>query len=254
MPEAQSPVITPRGMKIEPSAGAPFEAVRVAKSVLHTCRFAALATIDPLSGYPYTTVTNIAIEPDGTPFFFAARLTLHARNIEADNRISLTLAPFGKGDALTEPRLTLVGQAVLIGPEEMETAKAAYLARYPKSKLYLALPDTLLFRLKVEGVQINGGPARNASNITPSDIRTELSGAEDLVSAARDEISRLNAIKGEASRLATLAGKKAGTWKITSIDPDGIDLAASSDLARLWFSDRVETLNQLAKALNQDTN
>jgi len=253
MPEAQSPVITPRGMKIEPSAGAPFEAVRVSKTVLHTCRFAALATIDPVSGYPYTTVTNIAIEPDGTPFFFAARLTLHARNVEADNRISLTLAPFGKGDALTEPRLTLVGRAVLIGADEFETAKAAYLARYPKSKLYLSLPDTLLFRLQVEGVQINGGPARNASNITPDDLRTNLSGADALMAGAADEIKRLNAIRSEATRLASLAGKKASTWNITSIDPEGINLAASSDLARLWFADRVETLNQLAKALNQDS-
>lgn len=249
MADTTIPVITPRGMKIEPGAGAPFEAVRVAKTVLHTCRFAALATIDPVSSYPYTTVTNIAVEPDGTPFFFAARLTLHARNIEADTRISLTLAPFGKGDALTEPRLTLVGRAVPIPADEMDKAKAAYLARYPKSKLYLSLPDTLLFRLNVEGVQINGGPARNASNITPVDIRTELAGAENL----ETEIPRLNAIKGEASRLAALAGKKSGTWKITSIDPDGINLAASADLARLWFESRVENLNQLAKALNQDS-
>ncbi|MGG2478035.1 pyridoxamine 5'-phosphate oxidase family protein, partial [Rhizobium sp. BR5] len=111
MPDAAPPVITPRGTKIEPSAGAPFEAVRVARNVLHTSRTAALATLDPQSGYPYTTATNIGIEPDGTPFFFAAGLALHARNMEADPRISLTLAPFGKGDALTLPRLTLVGKA-----------------------------------------------------------------------------------------------------------------------------------------------
>lgn len=253
MGNSATPVITPRGVKIEPGAGAPFEAVHVAKTVLHTCRFAALATIDPVSGYPYTTVTNLAVEPDGTPFFFAARLTLHARNIEADTRISLTIAPFGKGDALTEPRLTLVGRAVLIPTNEVDKAKTAYLARYPKSKLYLSLPDTLLFRLNIEGVQINGGPARNASNITPADIRTDLMGADDLMAAAEGEIKRLNTIKDEASRLATLAGKKSGTWKITSIDPDGINLAAAADLARLWFETRVENLNQLAKALNQDS-
>jgi len=111
----------------------------------------------------------------------------------------------------------------------------------------------LLFRLQVEGVQINGGPARNASNITPDDLRTNLSGADALMAGAADEIKRLNAIRGEATRLASLAGKKASTWNITSIDPEGINLAASSDLARLWFADRVETLNQLAKALNQDS-
>ena len=239
--------ITPRTANIEPSAGAPFEAVRVARDVLHTSRTAGLATLDPQSGYPYNTATNIAVEPDGTPFFFTARLALHARNIEADPRISLVLAPFNKGDALTLPRLTLVGKAVLIADEDVPLAKARYIARYPKAKLYLALPDTQLYRLRIEGVQINGGPARNASNITPADLRTDLSGAEGLEA----EISRLNAIKGEASRLAALTGKKSGAWKITSIDPDGVNLASAGDLARLWFEERVVRVNQLMNVLNQ---
>ncbi len=249
MPDQAPPVITPRGARIEPSAGAPFEAVRVARDVLHTSRAAALATLDPVSGYPYTTATNIALEPDGTPFFFAAGLTLHARNMETDRRISLTLAPFNKGDALTLPRLTLVGTAEPIHPQEISPAKERYIARYPKAKLYLSLPDTRFFRLRAQGVQINGGPARNASDITPADLRTDLSGAEELMTTAMDEATRLNAIKGEASRLAILAGAKAARWIITSIDPDGIDLASANDLARLWFSERVKTLNQLEKAL-----
>ncbi|NTF32476.1 HugZ family protein [Rhizobium skierniewicense] len=250
MADQAKAAITPRGAKIEPSSGAPFEAVRVARDVLHTCRVAGLATLDPQSGYPYNTATNIAIEPDGTPFFFAARLALHARNIEADARISLVLAGFTKGDALTLPRLTLVGKAELIGEEDVPLAKARYIARYPKAKLYLSLPDTQLYRMNIEGVQINGGPARNASNITPADLHTDLSGAEELMRAADTEIARLNAIKGEASRLATRAGKKSGAWKITSIDPDGLNLSSTVDLARLWFDERVMNMNQLGKALN----
>ncbi|MDH7801442.1 MULTISPECIES: HugZ family protein [unclassified Rhizobium] len=254
MPEAALPVITPRGAKIEPSAGAPFEAVRVARDVLHTSRTAALATLDPVSGYPYTTATNIGIEPDGTPFFFAAGLTLHARNMEADPRISLTLAPFNKGDALTLPRLTLVGKAEVMDADDAPLARQRYITRYPKAKLYLSLPDTRFYRLRTEGVQINGGPARNASNITAADLRTDLSGADELMAATADEAARLNAIKVEASRLAVLAGAKAGRWTITAIDPDGIDLASTGDLARLWFTERVTTLNQFARYLTLITN
>ena len=247
MPDTTIPVITPRNATIEPSAGAPFEAVRMARDVLHTCRTAGLATLDPQSGYPYNTATNIAVEPDGTPLFFTARLALHARNIEVDPRVSMVLAPFNKGDAVTLPRLTLVGKAILIGDEEVLLAKARYISRYPKAKLYLSLPDTQLYRLDIEGVQINGGPARNASNITPADLRTNLSSAQGLEA----EVERLNAIKGEASRLAALVGKKTSGWKITSIDPDGINLTSASDLARLWFDERVIGVNQLVKVLNQ---
>ena len=245
MAEQTPAPITPRNATIEPSAGAPFEAVRVARDVLHTSRTAGLATLDPHSGYPYNTATNIAVEPDGTPFFFTARLALHARNIEADPRISLVLAPFNKGDALTLPRLTLVGKAVVMGDDEVPLAKTRYIARYPKAKLYLSLPDTQLYRLNIEGVQINGGPARNASNITPADLSTDLSGSDELEA----EGTRRNALKGAASRLAVGAGRKSGAWKITSIDPDGINLASVSDLARLWFEERVESVNQLAKVL-----
>ncbi|QCI97398.1 HugZ family protein [Agrobacterium larrymoorei] len=251
MVTATTPPITPRTAEIEPSAGAPFEAVRIARDVLLTSRTAGLATLDPTSGYPYNTATNIAVEPDGTPFFFAARLALHARNIEADPRISLVLAPFNKGDALTLPRLTLVGKAELIGESEVNVAKARYIARYPKAKLYLALPDTLLYRLNIEGVQINGGPARNASNITPADLRTDFADANALMAAVDDEIGRINAIKGEASRIAVMADRKAGAWKVTSIDPDGINLASAGDLARLWFAERVTSLNQLEKVMTQ---
>jgi len=69
------------------------------------------------------------------------------------------------------------------------------------------------------------------------------------MAAAESEATRLNAIKGEAARLAVLAGAKAGRWTITSIDPDGIDFASANDLARLWFAERVETLKQVEKAL-----
>lgn len=251
MHNSKIPVITPRNAKIEASAGAPFEAIRVARDVLLTSRTCGLATLDPASGYPYNTATNIAVEPDGTPFFFAARLALHARNIEADPRISLVLAPLNKGDALTLPRLTLVGRAELISGEDTPLAKARYIARYPKAKLYLGLPDTQLYRMRIDGVQINGGPARNASNITADDLRTDLTGADSLIAAVDNEIVRINAIKGEASRLAIMAGKKPGAWKVTSIDPDGINLASSQDLARLWFAERVTDLNQLTKALTQ---
>ncbi|MEJ8311520.1 HugZ family protein [Agrobacterium larrymoorei] len=254
MHNSKIPVITPRNAKIEASAGAPFEAIRVARDVLLTSRTCGLATLDPASGYPYSTATNIAVEADGTPFFFAAHLALHARNIEADPRISLVLAPFNKGDALTLPRLTLVGRAELMSDRETPLAKARYVSRYPKAKLYLALPDTQLYSMKIDGVQINGGPARNASNITAEDLRTDLSGADALMSAVDDEIARINAIKGEAPRIAIMAGKKPGAWKVTSIDPDGVNLASSQDLARLWFTERVTNLNQLAKALTQSEN
>ncbi|WP_244641929.1 HugZ family pyridoxamine 5'-phosphate oxidase [Chelatococcus reniformis] len=241
----QRQIITPRGLKIVEGAAKPFEALNVARNLLRTAPSASLATLDP-SGYPYGTMTNIAVEPSGTPYFFTANLALHARNIAADNRVSLVLFPPGKPDVLTQPRLTLVGRARRLAADEIDRAKARYAARFPKAKLYLSLPDAMLYRLLIEDLRFNGGPARNAvTDVTPEMLRTDLSGAEALLDAEDALVDRLNATAGLPKRLADRAGAKAGNWAVCGIDPDGIDLTCAHAHARLWFAVRVTAPQEL---------
>jgi putative heme iron utilization protein len=252
MSDALLPVITPRGLKIEPEAGKPFEAIKVSRTLLHTSQTVALGTTDPTSGYPYTTVTNLAVEPDGTPLFFTANLTIHARNIEADNRISLTVAPFGKGDVLTLPRLTVVGRAYRITEDAaLELAKSRYLSRYPKAKLYLALPDVIMYRMVIEGVQINGGPSRNANNMIAADIYTDWTGADDLSANQDTLIQKLNEQPEVIQKLVKLTDSKGDNWRATLIDPGGVNLSSAKDLARFWFETRITSAEALEEALKR---
>jgi len=166
--------ITPRGIEINIAAARPLDAIAVARTMLGSARTASLATLDP-SGYPYSTVTNIATDEVGTPYFFMALLSLHARNIERDERISMTVADMDK-DVMTTPRLSLVGRAERVPQDEFDRLGARYAARFPKAKLYLGLPDALLYRLRVEAVQLNGGPAQNANDVKPADLVGDLAG------------------------------------------------------------------------------
>lgn len=222
--------ITPRGIEIDSTAGAPFDARGCARALLHETRVAALSCTDP-GGFPYGTVTNMAVEPDGAPLFFAAALTLHARNLMADDRVALVLAGFGRADVLTQPRLTVVGRTKVVA---QEAARRRYLAQFPKAKLYLALPDAMLFRVEVSAVQINGGPARNASHIGPEDLRIDLTGAEDLLAAEAGLLETLNAEPGLAARLAGRSGR----WRVTGIDPEGATLDSADARRRIWFGAR----------------
>lgn len=228
--------ITPRGIEIDVTAGAPFEALRVARDLLHQTGVAAMSTTDP-GGFPYGTITNIVPGPDGCPIFFAAWLTLHARNLAEDARIALTLAAFGRADVLTRPRLTLVGRASRLSGAPALAARRRYLARFPKAKLYLSLPDAILYRMEIADLQINGGPGRNASRVTAAALGVDLAGAEPLLAAEEAILDRLNAARGLPARLAAAAGGGAGRWRVTGIDPEGLDLAAGDLLLRLW-SDR----------------
>ncbi len=163
------PPITPRGIEFDPDAARPLDAPAVARQLLHATRTVTLATLDP-SGHPYSTVTNLLVQADGTPVIYASSLAVHARNLLADPRVSLTLADMAT-DVLTTPRLTLVGRVVRVPADQMDPLKAAYSARFAKAKLYLALPDSILFRITVQAVHLNGGPARNANGrLTPADL------------------------------------------------------------------------------------
>lgn len=243
--------ITPRGMEINLSSARPFEAMQEARTLLRTVRLVSLATIDPRSGYPYSMATNLAVEPDGAPYFFAARLAIHARNIEADNRVSIALAEPGAPDALTRPRLTLVGRARLIPAAGAAEAKERYSLRYPKSKLYLDLPDACLYRVEVEALQINGGPAQNANELTADALKTDLSGAERLMAGARGEINRLNGSAAEIANLVALAGKGPGNWRVSGLDPEGFELSTNRETVRHWFPNRVTSFEELAEQLKR---
>lgn len=238
--------ITPRGLEINLAAARPIDAIGVARTLLRTSRVAMLATLDP-SGHPYATVTNLIVEADGTPAFFAAGLAIHCRNLLADPRLSLSLADYAR-DVMTTPRLALSGQAEPVPADQTDALKAQYLARFPKAKLYLALPDARFFRLRTGAVQLNGGPSRNANDVQPGDLLTDLSNAGALMAAAPGLIAGLNA--GDTPlRLAARIKAGAGPWRVGGIDPDGVDLIAPRGLARLWFAQPVQDPAQFQAAL-----
>ncbi len=240
------PAITPRGIEVKLDAARPMDAIRVACTLLRTNRVTSLATLDP-GGYPYSTVTNLIVEPDGIPVIFMASLTIHARNIEADPRVSITVADT-RTDVMITPRLTLSGRAVHVPTGEVAVLKARYAERFPKSKLYLSLPDALLCRIHTEAVQINGGPAQNANAVTPQDLLTDLAPASALMAEAPALVDALN--EGDmAARLAAAAGASPGGWRVSAIDPEGVDLSTAVDLARLWFTAPVTTRKQFDAAL-----
>ncbi len=159
-PEEHSvPSITDTKVTLPAGAASVFDAVGVAKELLRTTRAGALATNDPQSGFPLATLVNVATDIDGSPLLLLSGLSLHTRNLVADGRASLLLAPAGKGDPLAHPRLTVVGRASVTKDER---ATRRFLSKHPKSRLYVELPDFNFWHLAISGVHLNGGFARAA--------------------------------------------------------------------------------------------
>jgi putative heme iron utilization protein len=238
----------------EGAPAADFDAPAVAKDLLRTARWGALATIDRNTGHPFASLVNVATDVDGSPLILISRLATHTANLEKEGRASVLLAAIGRGDPLAHPRLTMLGA---FGPVAREDASEArlrrrFLARHPKSELYAGFADFTFWRLEVASAHLNAGFAR-AADLKATDVLTDVSGAENLFDAEVGAASQMNDDHADAVRLyaTKLLNGDDGPWRLTGIDPEGADLALGDAALRLRFPQRVTSAETLRRVLVQ---
>ncbi len=236
----------------ENAPAADFDPKAVAKSLLRATRAGTLATLDRNTGHPFASLVNVATDVDGSPLILVSRLSTHTANLEVDGRASLLLASTGKGDPLAHPRLTLLGRFVQIARDDPHEPRIRrrFLARHPKSELYAGFGDFSFWRLNAVSAHLNGGFAR-AADLKAADVMTDVAGAEGLVAAEVGAVGHMNDDHAEAVRLyaTKLLGAEDGAWRLTGLDPEGLDLARGDTTLRLPFAARVTSAEQLRKAV-----
>jgi len=218
---------------VDPQA-APAQAVADAKRLMRLSRTAALATLDPGSGAPLATLVGVASEFDGAPLFLMSTLARHTRHLASDPRASVLLAEEPeRGDPLNHPRLTLNGRMERAADPG---ARARYLQRNPKAKLYADFADFAFFRLAIESVHFNGGFGR-ADSLAPADILASREAEEALAEAEARLLDWVNALGDEVlARLAGHGRSSRQVWRAIGLDAEGLDLAAGGRAARVQFA------------------
>jgi len=229
-----------------------FDPKAVAKTLLRVTRAGALATIDRNTGHPFASLVNVATDSDGSPLILISRLATHTANLEADGRASVLLASTGKGDPLTHPRLTVIGRFAEIDradPQEPQLRRR-FLACHPKSELYAGFGDFAFWKLEAVSAHLNGGFAR-AADLKASDVLTDVADARDLIENETSAVAHMNQDHADAVRLyaTKLCGGPDGAWRLTGLDPDGLDLSLGAATLRLPFEQRVSTTQQLRKTV-----
>lgn len=144
----------------------------LARDLLTTATYAALAVTDPAKGTPSVTRVALATAPDGTPLTLISDLSSHTCALQADANCALLVGePDDKGDPLTHPRMTLHAKAAFLpkdSDEHMQT-RDHYLSLRPKAKLYVDFPDFSFVRFEVTGGLLNGGFGK-AFHLTTDDL------------------------------------------------------------------------------------
>lgn len=135
------------------------EAIRLAKTLLRTARFGALAFLDPATGAPSVSRIAVATDHDGTPITLISTLAAHTGGVLADPRCSLLVGEPGKGDPLAHPRMTIAcrPEKVAADAPELQRVRWRFLSRNPKSRLYSGFADFSFFRLVPLKASLNGG-------------------------------------------------------------------------------------------------
>ncbi|MBY5751917.1 HugZ family protein [Rhizobium leguminosarum bv. viciae] len=214
------------------------EARKLARVLLRSARYAAIAVLDPETGFPFASRVLVATDIDGTPVILVSKLSAHTKALAKDPRASLLTGEPGKGDPLAYPRLTTQCLAELVerGNAIHERIRTRFLDRHSKAALYIDFPDFLFFRLKPEQASLNGGFGR-AYLLDGNDLVIQSAANEAIAAEAaetvRDLVERHPDI---AEALAIrLKAPESSPWRICGIDSSGFDMISGDFLLRYEF-------------------
>ncbi|RVD52391.1 MULTISPECIES: HugZ family protein [unclassified Mesorhizobium] len=228
------------------------EAIRLAKTLLRSARFGALAVLEPRTGAPLASRVGVATDIDGAPLILVSMLAAHTSALLADPRCSLLLGEPGKGDPLAHPRLTLVCQASRLerGSQAHARAERRYLNRNPKASLYAGLGDFSIFRLEPQRASLNGGFGK-AYLLERADLLTNGPIIEELAGSEQSAVEHMNADHLDAIAIYARHFAKApgDGWTIAGLDADGMDLVSGDNVCRVFFPQPLVKASELRPAL-----
>jgi heme iron utilization protein len=210
----------------------------VCRRLMRRQTHAALAT--SRDGHPYISLVALAFDYGACPLLLLSDLAQHSHNIAADPRVSLLFdggaSQHPAVDPLAEPRLSLVGEAARCDDPRL---LARFTARHPSAVAYAGFGDFHLYRVAVGRGHLVAGFGR-ISWVESAVLRFVGDGAA-LAVAESEIVEHMNADHAEAVALFAerLARRPGSAWRMTGIDPEGIDLRRSvgggGETARLDF-------------------
>lgn len=223
-----------------------------ARNLMRGCVHATLATLTRPGGegegWPSPSLVLTAFAPDGSPLLLISRLAEHTRNLLADPRCGMLFdGTAGHIDRLTGPRLSVQGHAA---QDNDPALLHRFLARHPSAETYAGFGDFTLWRITASRGHMVAGFGR-IHILSADDLRLPAEECATLAGAEADIIAHMNHDHGDAIALyaTNLLKRAASDWRLTGLDPDGTDLRAGDDTARLPFATRVTNGDAARKEL-----
>lgn len=186
-------------------------------------------------GEPYVSLVLVAVAHDSAPILLLSRLADHTKNVIEDARVSLLFdGTVGWQERLAGERATLQGT---IWRTEDRSLRERFLRRHPEARLYADFRDFAFYTVTITRAHLVAGFGR-IHWVEGSDVLLDAAPFASLADREADIVAHMNADHADAVRLYAnvLLGRTGGNWILTGVDPEGCDLRAGGDVARLPFA------------------
>jgi heme oxygenase (biliverdin-IX-beta and delta-forming) len=212
------------GASPQPNIPEPSYAER-ARTLAYVGRLGTLSSLSAKHpGWPFGSVMPYALDDRGSPLFLISSMAMHTQNVVKDPRAALMVAQHaGLEDALGSARVTLMGNAGKVPPEELAAVRARYLASYENAKYWVDFEDFAFYRLEIIDVYYVGGFGVMGWLSAEDYYAAE---ADPLADAAAGILAHMNADHVEAMILLARAhaGLEATEAQMTAVDRLGFHL------------------------------
>ncbi len=206
----------------------------LARRLMRAHDTAALATCLPDDGHPHASLVLVAVDHDAAPILLISDLAEHAKNIAADNRVSLLFdGTRGLPSPLTGARLSVQGQAVR---NEGAGLRRRFLARHEDAAEYADFGDFSFYSVSVTRGHLVAGFGR-IEWIDGDDLLFQAAEACGIADWEAGAVSHMNDDHGDAIQdyAQNLLGATGEGWVMTGCDLEGCDLRRAGEVLRLDF-------------------
>jgi len=220
----------------------------IARQVMRSQPTAVLSSSLDETGTPYGSLVLVSTDYRGQPVMLLSTMAVHTQNILRDDRVCLVFdATVGLQDRLTGSRVSAVGR---VAKTEDQNLADRYIARHPSAAMYKDFGDFDFYHVTIERAHLVAGFGRidwiDADKLLP------VFGDEDgLAQSEHGIVSHMNEDHSDAVALYanTLAGRPGAGWRMTGVDPEGMDLALAADTCRVSFDAPVSSAGDVKGAL-----
>lgn len=214
------------------------------RKLLNELSSGVLSTISlDLEGYPFGSVTPYCLNENREPLILISTIAQHTKNINANNKVSLTVFKNEGDDVQESGRVTYLGDAVI---SESEQDKNIYTRHFPKSKDYFNFHDFKLYKIELKRIRFIGGFG-SIHWVEPSEYNSD----DSLKSVQERIINHMNNDHSDSivQYMKKYKNLEVNEAKMLNIDEEGFFVLADEKVYRLSFDEPVKDASKAREVL-----